>query len=150
MYSDWERVIVSVKRDGSGNWTPNMIRLSQHSGYLNLAWGDIQNTLTNAQASPTGADLRQNQAQKNLDHAKVYVAWDKHPNFDTRNTGFNDIASQSLPDAFRSQDWWFYVPQALYIWSAPGSTAGTALSAANWGDATSNPPFVHQNDLCST
>jgi hypothetical protein len=74
---------------------------------------------------------------------KVYVGWSKHPNFDDRNTGFNDVISQSLDRAFRSQDWWYYVDPMYYVKSDGDTDAGKALRAANWGSAGSNPPSVH-------
>lgn len=139
--SDWERVIIIHSRDDSNNWAPSRALLSAHSGYNNLAWGDIQNTLTTDEINAGNA--KDPNGVQNNDHPKVYVAWSKHPNFDDRNTGWNDPASQSLDKAFRSDDWWYYVDPQYYIRSDPSTDAGQALGAADWGDATSNPPSVH-------
>lgn len=43
---DWERVIIIHSRDDTNMWAPTRALLSAHSGYNDLAWGDIQNTLT--------------------------------------------------------------------------------------------------------
>lgn len=94
-------------------WAPSRALLSAHSGYNNLAWGDIQNTLTTDQIN--AGDAKDPNGVQNEDHPKVYVAWSKHPNFDTRNTGFTDPASQSLDDAYRSDDWWYYVDPQYYV-----------------------------------
>lgn len=111
--SDWERVIIIHSRDDSNMWAPSRALLSFHSGYNNLAWGDIQNTLTTDEVN--AGDAKEPNGVQNNDHPKVYVAWSKHPNFDTRNTGWNDPASQSLDDAFRSDDWWYYVDPQYYV-----------------------------------
>lgn len=75
------------------------------SMYTNLP--TLQST---TQAS--SSDPRQNQGIHNQDHPKVYIAWDKHPAYHTRNTGFNDPISQSTSNAFRSQDWWHFVDRS--------------------------------------
>lgn len=111
--SDWERVIVIHSRDSNNMWAPSRALLSAHSGYHNLTWGDIQNTLTTDEIN--AGDAKDPDGVQNNDHPKVYVAWSKHPNFDTRNTGFNDPISQSLEDAFRSQDWWHFVETQNYV-----------------------------------
>lgn len=111
--SDWERVVIIHSRDDSNMWAPSRALLSAHSGYNNLAWGDIQNTLTTDQIN--AGDAKDPNGVQNEDHPKVYVAWSKHPNFDTRNTGFTDPASQSLDDAYRSDDWWYYVDPQYYV-----------------------------------
>jgi hypothetical protein len=94
-------------------WAPSRALLSAHSGYHNLAWGAIQNTLTTDEIN--AGDAKTPNGVKNNDHPKVYVSWSKHANFDTRNTGWNDPASQSLEDAFRSQDWWYFVDPQYYV-----------------------------------
>lgn len=94
-------------------WAPSRALLSAHSGYNNLAWGDIQNTLTTDEVNAGKA--KDPNGVKNNDHPKVYVSWSKHANFDTRNTGWNDPASQSLDNAFRSQDWWYFVEPQYYV-----------------------------------
>lgn len=111
--SDWERVIIIHSRDDSNMWAPSRALLSAHSGYHNLAWGDIQNTLTTDEVN-AGSTKTPN-GVKNNDHPKVYVSWSKHAHFDTRNTGWNDPASQSLDNAFRSDDWWYFVEPQYYV-----------------------------------
>ncbi|EPS34974.1 hypothetical protein PDE_09939 [Penicillium oxalicum 114-2] len=143
---DWERVIVIHSRDGNNMWAPSRALLSAHSGYHNLAWDDIQNTLTTEEIN--AGDAKTPNGVQNNDHPKVYVSWSKHANFDTRNTGWNDPISQSLDDAFRSQDWWYFVDPQYYIRADPSTDAGKALAAANWGSASSNPPSVHAS-ICS-
>ncbi|PNP48105.1 hypothetical protein TGAM01_v200482 [Trichoderma gamsii] len=142
---DWERVIIEWAQGSDGNWVQNQALLSQHSGYGRFNWADIQNTFNTADGSlALGGD----NGRQNLDHPKVYVAWSKHPNYDDRNTGWNDPLSQLDDNAFRSQDWWYFPVASDYL-RADGSTAlGQLLSSYNWGDASSNPPSVH-NSLCS-
>lgn len=94
-------------------WAPSRALLSAHSGYHNLAWGNIQNTLTTDEIK--AGDAKTPNGVKNNDHPKVYVSWSKHANFDTRNTAWVDPASQSLEDAFRSQDWWYFVDPQYYV-----------------------------------
>jgi Necrosis inducing protein (NPP1) len=144
---DWERVVIVHTKDTSSNtWAPSTALYSAHSGYNKYAWGDIQNTLTTDQVN--AGDAKDPDGVKNQDHPKVYVAWSKHPNFDDRNTGWNDPLSQSDGNAFRSDDWWYYVDPKYYILSDSTTDAGKALGAANWGDASSNPPSV-QASLCT-
>ncbi|KAL6701291.1 hypothetical protein J3F84DRAFT_354355 [Trichoderma pleuroticola] len=142
---DWERVIVEWAKGSDSNWTPSRLLLSQHSGYDNRAWGDIQNTFNTADGTlQRGGD----NGRQNLDHPKVYVAWSKHANYNDRNTGWNDPLSQLDNNAFRSQDWWYFPVASDYL-RADGSTAlGQQLGSLNWGDASSNPLSVH-NSLCS-
>jgi hypothetical protein len=66
--SDWERVIVVWTKADDGNWRPDQLFLSQHSGYGRLQWAKIQNTFADSDAGQPrgGSDGRQN-----LDHAKV-------------------------------------------------------------------------------
>jgi hypothetical protein len=97
-------------------WAPTRALLSAHSGYHDLAWGDIQNTLTTAQIN--AGDAKTPNGVRNNDHPKVYVAWSKHAHFDTRNTGWNDPVSQSTDNAFRSDDWWYYVDKSYYVSSS--------------------------------
>ncbi|KAJ5948017.1 hypothetical protein N7466_001032 [Penicillium verhagenii] len=137
---DWERVVIIHSRNNNNTWAPTRALLSAHSGYNNLAWGAIQNTLTTDQVN--AGDAKDPNGIKDEDHPKVYVAWSKHPNFDTRNTGFIDPISQSLDDAYRSDDWWYYVEPQYYIRSDNSTEAGQALGSADWGSATSNPPLV--------
>lgn len=94
-------------------WAPSRALLSAHSGYHNLAWGDIQNTLTTDEVNAGSA--KDPNGVRNNDHPKVYVSWSKHAHFDTRNTGWNDPASQSLDNAFRSDDWWYFVEPQYYV-----------------------------------
>ncbi|KAF4763816.1 hypothetical protein HAV15_000095 [Penicillium sp. str.  len=129
---DWERVVIIHSRDDSNLWVPSRVLLSAHSGYHNLAWGDIQNTLT---------------TDENNDHPKVYVSWSKHAHFNTRNTGWNDPASQSLDNAFRSDDWWYFVEPQYYIRADDSTEAGKVIEAADWGSATSDPVSV-QSGVC--
>lgn len=138
-------IIHSRDDNNNNNWAPSRALLSAHSGYNNLAWGDIQNTLTTDEIN--AGDAKDPNGVQNNDHPKVYVAWSKHPNFDTRNTGWNDPASQSLDDAFRSDDWWYYVDPQYYIRSDDSTDAGKALGAADWGHASSNPHSV-QAGVC--
>ncbi|KAM7190478.1 hypothetical protein V8F33_009461 [Rhypophila sp. PSN 637] len=141
---DWERVIVIWATSGS-NWVPSRLLLSQHSGYQSLNWGDIQNTFNTADAGlPRGGD----NGFQNRDHAKVYVAWSKHANYNTRNTGWNDPLSQLLDNAFRSQDWWYFPTKGDYLRADQSTPLGNAIASYNWGDATSNPASVHDG-LCS-
>lgn len=142
---DWERVVIIHSRDSDKKWAPSRALLSAHSGYSNLAWGDIQNTLTTKEINAGKA--KDPNGVKNNDHPKVYVAWSKHPNYDTRNTGWNDPASQSLDKAFRSDDWWHFVDSENYIRSDDSTDAGKALGDADWGSAASNPPSVDK-DVC--
>ncbi|KAJ5641907.1 hypothetical protein N7490_005907 [Penicillium lividum] len=143
---DWERVVIIHSRDDKNVWAPSRALLSAHSGYNNLAWGDIQNTLTTDQIN--AGDAKDPNGVKNEDHPKVYVAWSKHPNFDIRDTGLIDPVSQSLDDAYRSDDWWHYVDPQYYIRSDKSTAAGQALGSADWGSATSNPPLV-QASVCN-
>ncbi|KAG2026395.1 hypothetical protein GB937_001905 [Aspergillus fischeri] len=143
---DWERVIIIHSRDANNMWAPSRALLSAHSGYHDLAWGDIQNTLTTDEIN--AGDAKNPNGVRNNDHPKVYVAWSKHAHFDDRNTGWNDPISQSTDNAFRSDDWWYYVDKSYYILSDNTTAAGKALGSANWGDATSNPPSVHSS-VCS-
>ncbi|KAJ9248526.1 hypothetical protein C8Q69DRAFT_480604 [Paecilomyces variotii] len=143
---DWERVIIIHSKNSNNMWAPSRALLSSHSGYHDLAWGNIQNTLTTQQIQQ--GDAKDPNGVQNNDHPKVYVSWSKHANFDTRNTGWNDPVSQSTDNAFRSDDWWYYVDKTYYIRSDDSTQAGQALGSANWGDATSNPPSVHAG-VCS-
>lgn len=144
---DWERIIIVHSMIDSGDWAPSRALYSAHSGYNSYNWGDIQNTLTTEEIQ-AGDALSPNGVQGN-EHPKVYVGWSKHPNFDDRNTGWNDPASQSDGNAFRSQDWWYYVDPKYYVLSDRSTTAGQALSNADWGTgADSNPPKV-QDSICS-
>ncbi|KAB8075779.1 hypothetical protein BDV29DRAFT_171251 [Aspergillus leporis] len=110
---DWERVVVIHSRDDKNMWSPSRALLSSHSGYHNLAWGDIQNTLTTEEIQAGAAN--EPNGVRNNDHPKVYVSWSKHAHFDTRNTGWNDPLSQSRDNAFRSNDWWHFVEKANYV-----------------------------------
>jgi hypothetical protein len=94
-------------------WAPSRALLSAHSGYHSLPWGDIQNTLTTEEVNAGNA--KEPSGVQNNDHPKVYVSWSKHAHFDTRNTGWNDPASQSLDNAFRSDDWWYFVEPQYYV-----------------------------------
>lgn len=116
MSSDWERVIIIHSRDANNMWAPTRALLSAHSGYHDLAWGDIQNTLTTDEIN--AGDAKTPNGVQNNDHPKVYVAWSKHAHFDTRNTGWNDPISQSTDNAFRSDDWWYYVDKSYYVSSS--------------------------------
>lgn len=107
-------MVIIHSRNGDTKWAPSRALLSAHSGYGNLAWGDIQNTLTTEEINAGKA--KEPNGVKNNDHPKVYVAWSKHPNYDTRKTGWNDPASQSLDNAFRSDDWWHFVDSENYVW----------------------------------
>ncbi|PIG69109.1 hypothetical protein AARAC_009581 [Aspergillus arachidicola] len=109
---DWERVIIIHSRDGNNMWAPSRALLSSHSGYHNLAWGDIQNTLTTEEIE--AGDANDPNGVRNNDHPKVYISWSKHAHFDTRNTGWVDPISQSTDNAFRSNDWWHYVDKKYY------------------------------------
>lgn len=145
--SDWERVIViHSKNTNTNTWAPSQALLSQHSGYERQPWAAIQNTLTTPEIQ--AGDAKDPNGVQNNDHPKVYVAWSKHAHFDTRNTGWNDPASQSTDNAFRSQDWWYFVDPKYYVRADRSTVAGQALGAADWGDASSNPPSVH-DALCS-
>ena len=94
-------------------WAPSRALLSAHSGYDSLAWGDIQDTLTTGEVNAGYA--KEPNGVQNSDHPKVYVSWSKHAHFDTRNTGWIDPASQSLDNAFRSDDWWYFVEPQYYV-----------------------------------
>ncbi|KAF2841540.1 hypothetical protein M501DRAFT_990044 [Patellaria atrata CBS 101060] len=141
---DWERVIVVWRKESDGQWRQNQLFMGQHSGYDKRNWGDIQNTFeTFETTSPLGGSG----GRRNLDHPKVYVAWSKHAIFHTRNTGWNDIISQSTGNAFRSQDWWYYVPGSSYIRADSSTAEGQAINMFAWGSADSTPPRVHDG-LC--
>lgn len=112
-HSDWERVIIIHSKNSNNMWAPSRALLSSHSGYHDLAWGNIQNTLTTQQIQQ--GDAKDPNGVQNNDHPKVYVSWSKHANFDTRNTGWNDPVSQSTDNAFRSDDWWYYVDKTYYV-----------------------------------
>ncbi|KAJ5104338.1 hypothetical protein NUU61_001685 [Penicillium alfredii] len=142
---DWERVIIVHSRGDDDKWEPTTILLSAHSGYTRLAWSDVQNTLTTDQVH--AGDVKDPNGVKNEDHPKVYVSWSKHANFNKRSTAFTDPASQSLNDAFRSQDWWYFVDPQYYIRADDSTDAGKAIGDANWGSADSNPPKV-QSTVC--
>ncbi|KAJ5507103.1 hypothetical protein N7527_009246 [Penicillium freii] len=144
-FSDWERVVIIHSRDDRNMWAPSRALLSAHSGYHNLAWDDIQNTLTTDEVSAGSAKTPN--GVKNHDHPKVYVSWSKHAHFDTRNTGWNDPASQALDNAFRSDDWWYFVEPQYYIRSDDSTEAGKVIGAADWGSATSDPVSV-QSGVC--
>lgn len=94
-------------------WAPSRALYSAHSGYNSYAWGDIQNTLSGDEVNAD--DLREPNGVQNGDHPKAYIGWSKHPFFDDRNTGWNDPASQSLDNAFRSDDWWYFVDSQYYV-----------------------------------
>ena len=99
-------------KGSDNNWTPSKLLLSQHSGYGTKNWADIQNTFNTADATlPRGGD----NGRQNLDHPKVYIAWSKHANYDTRNTGWNDVLSQLTDNAFRSQDWWYFPASSEFL-----------------------------------
>ena len=112
-YSDWERVIIVHSKDDQNNWTPSRALYSSHSGYDNYAWGDIQSTLTTEQIQ--AGDAQNPDGVQNNDHPKVYVSWSKHAQYDTMETNYLDPASQSLGDAYRSNDWWYYVDPKYYV-----------------------------------
>ncbi|KAM3440218.1 hypothetical protein MY4824_002207 [Beauveria thailandica] len=141
---DWERVIVIWKKSDDGLWRPAEIKLSQHSGYQTLEWDQIQNTFSDDTA---GEKLGGPNGQRNLNHAKVYVAWAKHDHHNERNTGFNDPLSQLTNNAFRSQDWWYLPQRDDYIRADGGTEIGRLIKGMNWGDASSNPASVHDG-LC--
>ncbi|KAJ6155864.1 hypothetical protein N7470_006430 [Penicillium chermesinum] len=142
---DWERIIIIHSRDDNNMWAPSRALYSAHSGYNSYAWGDIQNTLTTDQVN--AGDAKDPNGVRNQDHPKAYVGWSKHPHFDDRNTGYNDPASQSLDNAFRSDDWWYYVDPQYYILADNTTAAGQAVGSADWGSADSNPPKV-QAGVC--
>ncbi|KAK5992568.1 hypothetical protein PT974_05981 [Cladobotryum mycophilum] len=143
--NDWERLIVVWAKGSDNNWRQNYLLLSQHSGYAKKNWADIQNTLNTGDASQRiGGD----NGRQNLDHPKVYVAWSKHAHYDTRNTGWNDALSQLTDNAFRSQDWWYFNTASDYIRCDRSTQCGQIIGNMNWGDASSNPPSVHDG-LCS-
>ncbi|GAT23834.1 UPF0047 domain protein [Aspergillus luchuensis] len=116
---DWERVVIIHSRNANNTWQPSRALLSAHSGYHNLAWGSIHSTLTTEQIN--AGDARTPDGVKNNDHPKVYVSWSKHAHFDTVLTTWVDPLSQSLDNAFRSDDWWHFVDQKYYVrLSIPG------------------------------
>ena len=143
--SDWENVIVAWGKGGDGNWTPSKLFLSQHGKYETHAWKDIQNTFN---TEDFDKKLGGDNGRKNLDHPKVYVAWSKHANFHTRNTGWNDIVSQSTGNAFRSQDWWYYPLSNDYIRADLSIEIGKQINGMDWGHATGTPIKVHET-LCN-
>ncbi|KAM0244030.1 hypothetical protein ACHAP5_006694 [Fusarium lateritium] len=98
---DWERVIVVWAKGKDNHWRQSQLFMSYHSGYTKKNWGDIQNTFSTKDAKhPRGGE----NGRKNLAHPKVYVGYSKHAIFHDRNTGWNDIISESTNRAFRSQD----------------------------------------------
>ncbi|OJK04873.1 hypothetical protein ASPACDRAFT_74438 [Aspergillus aculeatus ATCC 16872] len=142
---DWERVIIVHSRDANELWAPSRALLSAHSGYHNLAWSQIHSTLTSEEIA--AGDARAPDGVRGNDHPKVYVSWSKHAHFDTKDRIWVDPISQSTDNAFRSDDWWYYVEQQYYIRSDNSTEAGKALSGTDWGSATSNPPSV-QASVC--
>jgi hypothetical protein len=137
-------VLVSWRRGADGNWLRDKLHLSFHSGYNNYTWAKIQNTV------PEGGwniGFGGPQGLKNEDHPKVYVAWSKHCMFHDRNTAFTDILSQSTMNAYRGQDWWYYVPSESYILADLTTKEGLEISNANWGSASS-PPARVDDRLC--
>ncbi|KAG8425612.1 hypothetical protein J3458_002295 [Metarhizium acridum] len=142
---DWERVIVVFTKATDGKWRPDQLFLSQHSGYGRLQWAKIHNTINTKDATkPRGGDDR----RRYLDHPKVYVEWSKHAHRDTRNTGWSNPLSQLTDDAFRSNDWWYFPKRDDYIRADRSTDIGRLLGSFNWGDASSNPPSVHDG-LCT-
>ncbi|PYH48507.1 uncharacterized protein BP01DRAFT_333980 [Aspergillus saccharolyticus JOP 1030-1] len=138
---DWERVIIVHSRDAASKlWTPARALLSAHSGYHNLVWSAIHSTLTSEEIQ--AGDARTPDGVRNNDHPKVYVSWSKHAHFDTKDRIWIDPISQSTDNAFRSDDWWYYVEQQYYIQADNSTEAGKALGSTDWGSATSNPPSV--------
>ncbi|RAH73005.1 uncharacterized protein BO66DRAFT_418480 [Aspergillus aculeatinus CBS 121060] len=142
---DWERVIIVHSRDATELWAPSRALLSAHSGYHNLAWSQIHSTLTSEEIA--AGDARAPDGVRGNDHPKVYVSWSKHAHFDTRDTIWVDPISQSTDNAFRSDDWWYYVEQQYYIRSDNSTEAGKALGGTDWGSATSNPPSVQASTI---
>ena len=139
-------MVIHSKNPSTSTWTPSQLFTSAHSGYKKYFWGSVQNTLSDADATSGKGPVPN--GQLNLDHPKVYVAWSKHAMYDDRNTGYNDVISQSTDNAFRSQDWWYFVPMNYYVRADRSTAAGAAVGSADWGDATSNPPSVNDG-LCA-
>ena len=83
---------------------PHICPLSQDVSSIHTYLVTFQSTTLASSSDP-----RQNQGIHNQDHPKVYIAWDKHPAYHTRNTGFKDPISQSTSSAFRSRDWWYFI-----------------------------------------
>ncbi|KAF9886476.1 hypothetical protein FE257_011383 [Aspergillus nanangensis] len=111
---DWERVVVVHSRaQNDSSWAPSRALLSAHSGYHNLVWADIHQTLTTEEVQ--AISTRPPDGAKNNDHPKVYVAWSKHAHFDTTNKLWVDPISQSTDNAFRGDAWWHFVDRKNYV-----------------------------------
>jgi hypothetical protein len=121
-------------------WAPSRALLSAHSGYHDLAWGDIQNTLTTDEIN--AGDAKNPNGVQNNDHPKVYVAWSKHAHFDDRNTGWNDPISQSTDNAFRSDDWWYYVDKSYYVSFASVSFMASSAFVDKYRFCRMIPPLL--------
>jgi hypothetical protein len=79
---------------------------------------------------------------QNNDHPKVYVAWSKHAHFDDRNTGWNDPISQSTDNAFRSDDWWYYVDKSYYVSFASVSFMASSAFVDKYRFCRMIPPLL--------
>ncbi|KAJ5134914.1 hypothetical protein N7526_006279 [Penicillium atrosanguineum] len=129
---DWERVIVIHSRDDSNMWAPSRALLSAHSGYNDLAWGDIQNTLTTDEVN--AGDAKTPNGVQNEDAFRSDDWWHF---VETQNY----VCDAHVPG----------LGSRLTIWqirSDNSTDAGRALGAADWGSATSNPPLV-QSTVCN-
>lgn len=112
-----------------------------HSGYDLEPWASIQNTITHSTPAEQGG--------RDKDGAKIYVGWGKHAMFSTRNTGWNDPASQGCQREFRGRDWWFLPTReggeaGGLVWAGKGGEVGGRIAAVGWGGATSDPVRVEE------
>ncbi|KAK0657773.1 hypothetical protein B0T16DRAFT_315062 [Cercophora newfieldiana] len=141
---DWERAIVVWGKGGDTKWVPSQLMLSQHNGYQTLSWGEIKNTFKTGDGKRArgGKD-----GHRNRDHAKVYVSWSKHAQYDTRKTGWYDLLSQVTGLAYRSDDWWYFPVKGDYVLADPSTKIGQKIAGFEWGFAESFPGKVHEG-LC--
>lgn len=107
---------------------------------MSESWDSIQNTVFISDLSEQGG--------KDKDHPKLYVGWGKHAMFTTRNTGFNDPASQGCKREYRSNDWRYFPTNETLFFAGNGSPMGEEIAQFDWGKATSAPHIV-ENRTCS-
>ncbi|CCX33375.1 hypothetical protein FPQ18DRAFT_287940 [Pyronema domesticum] len=138
---DWERIVVSWKRNPqTGEWRRDQLLKSMHSGYQAKAWNSVQSTFTYNNTNENNG--------KDKDGPKIYVGWAKHPNYDTKETGWRDSISQGCQREYRSDQWWYLPTEDDMIWAAKESPEGKRMATFDWGSATGGP-WVVEDDICS-
>ena len=104
-HSDWERVVVVWGKGENTKWVPSRLMISQHNGYQTISWDNIENTFN----TRDGRHVRGGKnGLRRRDHAKVYVAWSKHAQYQNRQTRWFTPLSQLTDLAYRSDDWWYF------------------------------------------